>query len=1000
MNAFRHPYSRLLVGAVLTATTSLGLRAQADYFQQRADYVMEATLSPASHTLSVTGTLTYTNNSPSALDSIALHLWANAYSHRESAFAKQKLRLNSTRFAFAPEEDLGGYRDLTFSGQQVARTSRPNPELAWAHLAQPLSPGQSLELDFAYDLRIPKSFSRLGRAERSYQLTQWFPKPAVYDTDGWHIMPYLDLGEFYCEFGDYDVTINVPENGLVAGTGELVNDAGIQARERRIAATGTADTLRFDSLGFGESLTAFRYRASDVHDFAFFVDTRFRVRVDTADLTRGSIPAYVFYPASEEQVYDSAAYYLARATAFADSIVGTYPYPAITAVSAPIGVSSAGAMEYPTITVVGKIRDPKALDVTIAHEAFHNWFQGMLASNERTHAWLDEGLTSWLEAKYTRAYYEEDENPLGLPKFLAGGSTYDEGSLLHALLANAHRHPAPDTHSDSISGIGYGYAAYSQPQMLFEMLEAQVGAQELERRIRGYFDTWHHRHPGPEDLQAALGGAEVDWLFDDLLFDAKLPDYEIADVEVSGSRATVRIVNASEVASPFPLAFQLEDDSYTADTWYEGFVGERELELRVPAEAWRLGLDAQAKTPEVDRDDNYYALSGLTPKLEPLAVHIGTHLGRADRNDLNIVPTVGYNATDGVMLGVGFHDYVVTQDATRFYLLPMVSTRDGALAGMAGLKHSLYRDNSWWRELEFSATGRQYHYNFNNVYDFSDRFQRGTFGVELLLAAEAGVPLDQRIGVRAHVVDLLFARGIDADAGIFSKEDGGYTILEADYNIERNHPLTPWEGELQAQGGEGFARLSGTLSGAYKYHQRGSFLRGRVFAGAFLSHDDPEARALLLPNGVTGFRNNQYDYTFEEFIVDRSETSNQVFVRDGSLTLPFLLPVFGSDSWLASVSLEADLPVNLSVIDLSTYVDAAFYPDSRPDASGTVAPITGGVRVGLLKLIDVSFPVFNSAFVKEALPFNVAEPEYTERIAFRLHLDRLNIEEALRKLRG
>ncbi len=980
-----------------------------DYFQQRVSYTIHTQLLPSTHTISVAGQMTYVNRSPQSIDTIPMHLWANAYSTRESAYNDQKHRFGSTGLSFAADEELGGYQNLTFSGNPLAQVLNHGPELQTLKLIAPLQPGDSTTIAFRYSLRVPKVFSRMGRTGDLYQLTQWFPKPAVYDQGGWHIMPYLDFGEFYSEFGDYDVTITVPTHGIVAATGQLVNEEGLALRQARINQSTSVDTTQVDALSYGEGTASFHYIARGVHDFAWFVSPAFRVAVDSAQLSAATIPAYAYYSADEALDWQHAPQLLARAAVFADSLIGAYIYPQISAVSAPLGVG--GGMEYPMITVIGSTSSLERLDEVLAHEAFHNWFQGMLASNERLHPWMDEGLTTWLEEKYMAHYYP-DKGKGELPRFLASGSTIDLDAAMHYFLASAKRAPRPDAAIDSLTFLGYAYAAYTQPGFLFDMLEAYIGSAALEAQLQGYYQNWALKHPQPHDLHRALGGSKVDWLFKDLLLDNKLPDYRLDSVSYTDEEVTLQISNIGEVASPFPIAFERTNGTYTSPIWQAGLEAKTDstagetvtVTLPIPDEARRVGIDPTGLTPEIDRNDNYSRITaGLAPKLEPLAVNIISHIGHLDRNDLNVVPTIGYNKADRLMLGVGFHNYVVSTPATRFYLLPMVSTRDASLNGLAGIKHSVYHQHSWWRELQFSAEGKQFHYNYNENYNFNDRFHRGTLEASLFFAAGPSLPLDHRISVRGHFIAQRFAVGRDITTRSFVEETSSYAIAEADYTLIRNHPIKPFDFKVSLQAGEGFSRASAVVNAAIRYQEDANFIRLRAFVGTFLHHNNPAVQAVLLPNGLTGFFNQQYDYTYEEFLVDRSRANgpNQTYVRDGSLTLPFLLAVPFSDSWLTSVTLQADAPLSLIGIKPQAYVDVAVYPDSRSGEDGVVVPLTGGVRVSIFEdLFQLSLPILNNSFVKESTVFNGTDAKYRERITFSLDLTQLNIDELLRRFRG
>ena len=203
---------------------------QKNYFQQTVNYEINVTLNDIEHVVSGTINIEYTNNSPDELDFIYFHLWPNAYQNNETAFARQKREDGNTRFYFSDKKDRGEIRDLDFSVDGKMTTweyDQKNIDIAIVRLPKPIKSGETILIKTPFTVQIPESFSRLGHVEQSYQMTQWYPKPAVYDAEGCHPMPYLDQGEFYSEFGDFDVTITLPSNYVVGATGELQTESEI-----------------------------------------------------------------------------------------------------------------------------------------------------------------------------------------------------------------------------------------------------------------------------------------------------------------------------------------------------------------------------------------------------------------------------------------------------------------------------------------------------------------------------------------------------------------------------------------------------------------------------------------------------------------------------------------------------------------------------------------------------------------------------------------------------
>ncbi|CAH0998850.1 hypothetical protein LEM8419_00165 [Neolewinella maritima] len=508
---------RIVLYLVLLLSGSL--MGQDDYFQQDVSYDIRVRLDDRRHELHGDLTLQYTNNAPHALDSLYFHLWPRAYSSETTAFARQLLRNGSTRFHFADPSLRGTLDSLSFrvADQPAAFRYTDDPDIGVLLLPTPLSSGATVTVTTPFRVKIPRSFSRLGRVGESYQLTQWYPKPAVYDRTGWHPMPYLDQGEFYSEFGYFRVQLTLPENYVVAATGVLQESA---ERDWLLArADSTARSLaQHSDLPTGYVAEPYpassarektiTYTAERVHDFAWFADKRFAVLHDTLHLRDApATDVWAFFTQTEADLWQHSLTYLKRATRFYSDRVGTYPYPQVTGVQSAL---SAGAgMEYPMITVIGRSGSAYGLDEVLAHEVGHNWFYGILGSNERDHPWMDEGLNSYYEGRYTQQYYPERSGRMQV----IPGREIDLDALGYRFLRRMGRDQAPDTPSDSLSQFNYFMGAYSKPELVLQQLEQRIGRDALDATFQRYYTQWQFRHPQPEDLYAVLG-AEGGYLRD------------------------------------------------------------------------------------------------------------------------------------------------------------------------------------------------------------------------------------------------------------------------------------------------------------------------------------------------------------------------------------------------------------------------------------------------------------------------------------------------------
>ncbi|MBK7869487.1 MAG: M1 family metallopeptidase [Saprospiraceae bacterium] len=523
--------------------------AQESYFQQEVNYTINVTLNDRNHTLSGTIEMEYINHSPDALDSIYIHLWGNAYQSRNTAFARQQLRTGSTEFYFTKDENLGGFSDLNFTvdGQNaILELQKDNPDIAILRLPQTLVSGGKIKIATPFKLSIPASFSRLGHVEQSYQMTQWFPKPAVYDRDGWHPMPYLDMGEFYSEFGSFDVSITLPDNYIVGATGILQTEnekAFLQQKikesnetlQKPIVKNIDADTTESDFPRSSSTMKTIRYTAENVHDFAWFADKRFYVQKGEVTLASGrTVDTWVMFTDFERNLWKDAINYVNRSVQFYSDLVGDYPYPQATAIQSAL--SAGGGMEYPMITVIGAAGEPKDLDIVITHEVGHNWFYGILGSNERDHAWMDEGTNSYYEKRYTEKYYQSPAFTDILPYFIMRGSDLSLTELAYLWQARRDLDQAPETTSDEFTRINYFLGAYEKPAMALNYLEKYIGELSFDAAMQAYYEKWKFKHPQPADFRAVMEketGQNLAWLFDGLLYSNDKQDYKIEGLRES-----------------------------------------------------------------------------------------------------------------------------------------------------------------------------------------------------------------------------------------------------------------------------------------------------------------------------------------------------------------------------------------------------------------------------------------------------------------------------------
>ncbi len=990
----RHFFFLLLFPFSLFAQT----KPQAPYFQQEVNYKINVALNDVSHELSGHIEFEYINNSPDALPEIWVHLWGNAFKNRQTAFCKQKLRNGSSRFYFAGEQELGRYKSLDFSadGNKIAwRFDPKNPDIAVLSLTQPLAPGARVRISTPLHLKIPASFSRLGHVGASYQMTQWYPKPAVYDRQGWHAMPYLDMGEFFSEFGAFDVTITLPENYVVGATGTCQTASEIdfldkKEKESREKLRQGVDKKKDPFPESSSKLKTIRYTAEKVHDFAWFADKRFFVLKDTARLASGkTVDCWAMFTNAESDIWQKGAFYVRRAVEFYSKKVGEYPWPQATAVHSAL--SAGGGMEYPMITVIGNSSSGEDLDNVITHEVGHNWFYGILASNERVHPFMDEGLNSYYESRYMRQYYGAYA-PIELPKFLYDpakmGPITETGYLF---LARDHKDTPPDSHSDDFTELGYGLLVYMKTAMCMDWLEQSVGTEKMDEAMQDYFRQWQFKHPYPADLKAAFAAHDIaaDWFFD-AMQTQKRADYALKQVKKSDDGTwALTIERKGDLKSPFPVT-ALKDGKAVKTTWRPAFGGEngasegdrmQTVKFTAP-EADAFVIDQAHNTLEMNRKNDMRRTSGVFPGMEPWQLKILAAFQEPHKNTIGIIPWAGWNNADKTMLGLVFYNPPFVPRPMQVFLAPGFALGSKNFVGLADIRYRFHPDG-FFRKVVLSVGAKTFNVDYNPSHDYYTRFYR----VMPQLRAELRSP--SLAFSHALVFRTLFIGNEEAvfdDINFLGKTWRKNTIHELRYEGEQSAAPNPFRFQLALETQEfrdAFDRPASYLRGTVEWQQKFFYapkrkVYARLFAGYFLDNTlrnkdiNPPYNTLSL--NPQGFNDYKYDHIFLARNEGAGILGRQVSQSDGGFKGAFGAAFAGilgnSNNYILALNLKADLPKRLPFgIPIKPYFDIGYFDDATPLGTGRPSKEqllwNGGLMLSFLKGgLEVYFPLFSSETLK------------------------------------
>ncbi|MCH5596951.1 M1 family metallopeptidase [Niabella ginsengisoli] len=506
--------------------------AQDKYWQQHVSYKMDVKLDDKVNTISGKEEVVYTNNSPETLDFIWFHIWPNAYKNDSTALFQQLMNDSTS------EEDLSnitrGYIDgLNFKvdGKTAKTEPHSNPnyiDIIKVLLPKSLKPGASATISTDFNVKLPSYFSRSGFADGQFMATQWYPKPAVYDKSGWHEFPYLSMGEYYSEYGDYKVNITLPGEYVVGATGVLQNKDELE-QYKTIGSKNATNRTGTPELYKGKSGSkTLSYTAENVPDFAWFAEKNVVIQYDTLQLSSDKIvDAFTYYKNKPGTIWNNSIDYAKDGTRAYSKWIGDYQYPTVQVFEGPKNNSS-GGMEYPMITLITVPDASKEyLDGVIAHEIGHNWFMSMLGSNEREHTWQDEGLNTYFQFRYEAEKYRynsifKDQVPEALKNLPV--------SQFQATLYNAMRQiPMTSVIDQPAANFKtsqeYGLISYIKTAMWVYQLEQQSGQEKIDAAFKEYFKEWSNKHPQPEDMKAAFEkslGTNLDSAFNKLKVEGSL----------------------------------------------------------------------------------------------------------------------------------------------------------------------------------------------------------------------------------------------------------------------------------------------------------------------------------------------------------------------------------------------------------------------------------------------------------------------------------------------
>ncbi|MEX2597721.1 MAG: M1 family metallopeptidase [Salibacteraceae bacterium] len=858
-----------------------------EYWQQELHYEIEVILDDNNHFLHAEEEITYINNSPDTLSFIIFHLWPNAYSDKSSALGRQLINSSNTSLAFASKEEMGFIDSLSFTldGKPcIWEFDENHMDICTLYLEKPLIPEASVIISTPFRVKLPSGkISRLGHIGQSYQITQWYPKPAVYDKNGWHPMPYLNQGEFYSEFGSFDVRITLPANYTVGATGDLQSQGEIERLDRLVDETERFIKMTNDNktwskvrseISFPESdstLKTLHYRQSKVHDFAWFADKRYHVLKGEVELphSKETVSVWTMFTNKDAEQWAKSIEYMHDAVYYYSLWNGDYPYHQATAVDGTI--SAGGGMEYPNVTVIGSMQTDFMLETVIMHEVGHNWFYGILGSNERDFPWMDEGMNSFNELRYLNTKYPDAKmfignrdlkilDKIGLSNYRPGDSHY----LTYLLSARANQDQSHLIKSDEYSSLNYGAIVYSKSGVAFDYLRTYLGNELMDKVMKTYFEAYKFKHPYPEDFRRIaeeVTEEDLSWFFDQILGSVAKIDYKLKKLKIKDQQSELTMRNAGGVSSPVNVVSFFEGDAVDSQ-WVAGFMSDTTIVINTIVDS--VEIDPDWRIPEIRRGNNYLDANRVLKKVEPLNVSPFS-IENPRETQLHVVPIVGANFPNGFMPGLAVYNSTIPVRKLNFLIAPMFSTKSITPSGSAEAYYMITPEGSALESIDIGANFKRYTHRFGfslpslayNRFepylrvDFRPPSASGLWDHELVISSVV-------VAEEEYVTSEFGETSIQMTNNLFSR---------VQYDLLYDHPIYKSSFRTNAELHEDYLRGSIEIKNQINFLDK-VMLRSRVFGGLFFYNNSTDPRYNYRMDGQFGSN----DYAYDATLLDRSST--------------------------------------------------------------------------------------------------------------------------------
>jgi len=563
----------LLSAAAFTGCKTKDVRENAHhnpnpgYWQQHVDYKMDVTMNVKNYKYNGSQELVYTNNSPDTLYRVFYHLYPNAFQPGSEMDARLKTitdpdkrmvksfksgdkTIKESRISTLKPDETGYLNITNFKQDGATAKTKTVGTILEVDLAKPLLPGKSTTFTLNFDAQVPVQIRRSGRNNAegvALSMTQWYPKMAEYDFEGWHADPYI-AREFHGVWGNFDVKITLDKTYTIGGTGYLQNKNEIGKGYEDAGVTVKANN--------SETLT-WHFVAPMVHDFAWAADPNY-----AHDKVMGPNGVELHFLYKNDPATNDGWKQLQPKTVellnYYNEHIGQYPYKQYSVIQ-----GGDGGMEYAMCTLITGRSYAGLVGVT-AHEFAHSWFQHILATNESKHEWMDEGFTSYISDLAMQQVL-----PTPVKKGEEEASPFSEAYSNYFYMVASGKEQPLSTHADRFDqNVFYSISAYSKGEIFLSQLGYLIGEDKLQETIKRYYADYKFTHPTPLDIKRTaekVTGAHLDWYLTDWTETTNTIDYSLKEMADAGGNATkITLERIGRMPMPVDLIIVYSDGTQEA----------------------------------------------------------------------------------------------------------------------------------------------------------------------------------------------------------------------------------------------------------------------------------------------------------------------------------------------------------------------------------------------------------------------------------------------------